>query len=84
LHPISNKRFPSDRKNGFAKVVDLMKNDQVPDSGRGLSVGVCFAVEPTSSATKIQSNEFDEMLRQAWLILTSRERTAAKPLPNID
>ena len=49
-----------------------MNNNEVCDSA--LSVGVCLATEPRRSETELQPYQFQEMLRQAWLILSSRGR----------
>ena len=61
-----------------------MKNNELCDSSHGPSVGICLAAQTTPSGTKLQSYEFEEMLRQAWLILNSREQDAAEALSHSD
>jgi hypothetical protein len=71
-----------DRKNGFAKAVDPMKNNEVCESVQGLSAGIYLAMQPSRSETKLEPYQFDEMLRQAWLILNSPEQAAAGRAPS--
>ena len=53
----------------------IMETNSVSGSANGLSTGVCFgAAGAALRETKIQPYQFEEMLRQAWLILNSREQ----------
>jgi hypothetical protein len=53
----------------------IMETNSVSGAANGLSTVVCFGAEGAGRReTKIQPYQFEEMLRQAWLILNSRER----------
>lgn len=55
-----------------------MENNEVRDFSKGLSVPVCFADGPGRSDNRLQPHEFEDMLRNAWLILSSSERVASE------
>lgn len=57
-----------------------METNNVSGSANGLSTGACFGAEGAAlRETKIQPYQFGEMLRQAWLILNSREQVNRGP-----